>query len=166
MEVVMSSHNIVTSLIVVATIAIGGCNDLGSGYRIPPDTSNQVTITQGIWGNVWFWEGDFMPGSVSGTITPVQREVLVYEATRYDSVVFAGGGFYRAIFTKLVAVTRSNATGFYEVSLPPGKYSLFVVEDSLYYANPSDNMGHIQPGTVAANQVTKVQIDIDYRAAY
>jgi hypothetical protein len=107
-----------------------------------------------------------MPGSVSGTIAPVQREVRVYEATRYDSVVSTGGGFYRAIATRLVAITRSNRTGFYQVSLPPGKYSLFVLEDSLYYANHTDYAGHIQPGTVAADQITKVQIDITYRAAY
>lgn len=162
----MTSHRVRVVLTVVAIVLITGCNDLGSGYRIPPDTSNQVTIDQGIWGNVWFWEGNFMPGSATGTITPVEREILVYEATRYDSVVLTGGGFYRAILTRFVARTRSNKTGFYEVSLPPGKYSLFVVEDTLYYANPSDGAGHIQPGTVVASQVTKVQIDIDYRAAY
>ncbi|MDZ7765838.1 MAG: hypothetical protein U5K00_15710 [Melioribacteraceae bacterium] len=32
-----------------------------------------MTISEGVWGNVWFWEGDFMPGSPDGTITPVIR---------------------------------------------------------------------------------------------
>jgi len=107
-----------------------------------------------------------MPMSGDGTITPVQRQIFVYDATPLDSVVPAGGGFYREILTRLVAQTISNRSGFFQVSLPPGKYSLFVLEDSLYYANLSDAAGHLEPGTVLKGQVTKVQLDIIYRAAY
>ena len=162
----MTWHRTIAAFAFAVTISNSGCNDFGPGNSIPPDTFKQVTITQGIWGNVWFWEGNFMPGSENGTITPVEREIQVYEATRHDSVTFAGGSFYRDILTRLVATTRSNRSGFYEVALPPGKYSLFVIEDSLYYANPSDSASHIQPGTVTENQITKVQINIDYRAGY
>jgi hypothetical protein len=145
------------------------CADLGTGLDGPKDTSDQITITQGIWGDVWFWEGDFMPSissNQSGKVTRVERDVWIYPATKNDSVVGAGGAFYRKILTRLVARTRSNSTGFYQVALPPGKYSVFVTEDSLYYANGNDFAGHILPGVVTANAVTKVQVDITYKAAY
>lgn len=46
------------------------------------------------------------------------------------------------------------------------KYSVFVTEDSLFYANGHDSAGHILPGLVTTNAVTKVQVDITYKAAY
>ncbi|MEK9138379.1 MAG: hypothetical protein AAB393_14735 [Bacteroidota bacterium] len=153
--------------IMFALSLVNGCHDIGGGSPIPPDTSTQVTITQGVWGNVWFWEGNFMPGSASGTITPVRRELLVFEATRVDSAVRSrDGGFYLAIMTRFVARTTSNSTGFFQITLPPGKYSVFVNEDKLFYASVSDGAGHLQPATVLPNSVTKVQIDITYKAVY
>ena len=116
----MGARKMVMTWICAAVVAISGCNDFGSEYGLPVDTHRQITIAQGIWGDVWFWEGDFRPGSASGTIRPVERDILVYEATQWDSVVTVGGGFYRAILTKLVAQTRSNRSGFYQVALPPG----------------------------------------------
>jgi hypothetical protein len=161
---IQNNRNIFVFLIACLTFA--HCSELGSGPGLPPDNHEQVTIAQGVWGNVWFWEGNFMPGSSTGTITPVIREIFVYEATRYDSVVNAGPPFYRDILTKQVAKTESNKTGFFQIALKPGQYSFFVKEDSLYYANGSDSAGYILTARVFPNTVTKRQIDIDYRAAY
>lgn len=142
-----------------------------SGIKYPPDNQNKVTISQGVWGNVWFWEGNFMPStdnSFHGTVTPVIREIYIYEATRYDSVVtaYGYGGFYTNILTKQIAKVQSDNTGFFQISLSPGKYSFFIKEDSTYYANGSDSEGHILPAVVTMNTITKRQIDIDYKAAY
>jgi hypothetical protein len=132
------------------------------------DTANQVTIVQGVWGTVRLWEGDFMPPFPTGTITPVQREICVYEATRYDSVeqIVGSGGFYKSIFTKRVARTKSNAKGFYEVALPPGRYSVFVLEDTLFYSNEGDGAGYLTPVTVLAGKTTERRIDISSGAAF
>ena len=103
-------------------IPLVSCSDLGTGPGRPKDTADQITITQGLWGDVWFWEGDFMPsasGDQSGKVTPVERDVWIFDATRNDSVVGAGGAFYRQILTTLRAKTRSNRTGFFQVALPP-----------------------------------------------
>jgi len=157
------------TLLVMCILMLASCSDLGPGPGGPKDRSDQITITQGMWGNVWFWEGNFMPsasGNQSGKVTPVERDVWIFEASENDSVVGAGGAFYRQILTTLRAKTRSNRTGFYQVALPPGKYSVFVTEDSLYYANGNDSMGHIPSGVVVPNTVTKVQVDITYKAAY
>ena len=71
------------------SLIIYSCSDNSVGVIYPPDNSYKVTISQGVWGNVWFWEGNFMPttdNSSNGKITPVIREIYVYEATRFDSV--------------------------------------------------------------------------------
>lgn len=147
--------------------ALQACSDLGTGVPTPPDTSSQITITQGVWGNVWFWSGNFMPGSATGTITPVRREIFVYEATRWDSVERdVSGRFYRAIHSKLIAHTESNSTGFFQVSLPSGKYSFFVLEDSRYYASEGDSVGDYSSATVLPKTVVKRQIDITYSAGF
>jgi hypothetical protein len=151
-----------------ACLLMLSCTDLEIFPSDPPPVGDQITITQGIWGSVRLWEGDFMPGihKISGTVTPVERDVWIFEATRFDSVVAREGGFYTRILTQLKAKTRSNAMGFYQASLPPGKYSIFVAENNLYYANGTDEAGHLVPGVVTAGAVTRVQIDITYRAAF
>jgi hypothetical protein len=147
-------------------ILLLGCRN--NSIVIPPDTKVQVTITQGVWGNVWFWSGNFMPMSESGTVTPVVRQLFIYEPTPYDSVIHAKrlGGFYRTINSKLVTTASSNSTGFFQVSLPPGNYSIFVKEDSLYWMGMSDAMGIIGGFKVSHSAITKMQVDINYEAAY
>ena len=149
---------------VILLLVILNLNCKNSNYGYPPDTYNQVTIEQGIWGNVWFWEGDFQPVGF-GKITPVVRTVYVYELTPLDSGVIGSRPFYSQILTQLIASTQSNSTGFYQVTLPEGEYSIFVKEDSLYYANPSDGQ-FINPVEVVRDSVSKVQIDIIYKAYF
>lgn len=132
----------------------------------PPSTKNQVTITQGVWGDVWFWEGDFTPGSIKGNIIPVQREIYIFEATPRDSAVKAGHGpFYREIKANLIEIVTSNQTGFFEAALDTGIYSFFVKEGSLFYASSDDGV-YIQPARVFQDSMTHVQIDITYKATF
>jgi hypothetical protein len=149
-------------------LVLVGCDGRwGGGYaKYPPDTRSQLTIEQGVWGNVWFWEGDFMPVSW-GKITPVRRAVYAFELTSSGQVEWVERGvFFRNVGTRLVDSTLSNQTGFFQMALPPGKYSVFVREDSLYYACGSDGQGNIQPATVETDSVTRVQIDIIYKACF
>lgn len=135
----------------------------------PEMPGDQVTISQGIWGKVTFWEGDFMPVIMpksAGSITAVEREIWIFSATRFDSVVSAGGGFYRQILTQPVLRTRSNSLGFYQAALQPGKYSVFVQEGELFYANGTDSMGHIVSGVVTSNALTEVPVEITYKATF
>jgi len=135
----------------------------------PPDNSHKVTIAQGVWGNVWFWEGNFMPPvePKSASITPVVRDVYVFEATDHNETQpVSGGAFFSAINSELITIVRSDADGFFQVNLDPGKYSFFVMEDSLFYANEWDNEGYILSATVLQGEVTKRQIDITYKAYF
>lgn len=169
------SHNIFKTLFFVTlSLLTANCeNPSDTEKKILPDNHEKVTITQGVWGNVWFWEGNFMPStdnSSHGTITPVERDIYVFEATRFDSAiridVNEGGIFYDSILTKQITKLRSDNTGFYQIELPPGKYSFFVKEDSLYFGNEGDSDGHLMSARVAVDSVTKRQININYRAAY
>jgi hypothetical protein len=119
-------------------------------------------------GTVLFWEGDFMPGVPTGTKTPVVRDVYVYEAASLDQVTKAhefSDGFYSDIRTNLVAVATSDADGRFSLRLPAGRYSLFVMEDGLYYANGFESE-YIYPVTVAARETTTVVFDITYQSSF
>lgn len=147
------------------------CSDNSVGVIYPPDNSYKVTITEGVWGNVWFWEGNFMPSidnSSNGIIIPVIREIYVYEATRFDSVEIDSNNsvFIRSIYSNFITKVNSDDGGFFQIALPVGKYSFFVKEDSLFFANEGDNDGYLMSAEVNANKVTKRQINIDYKAAY
>jgi hypothetical protein len=132
-------------------------------HGTPPDTSGQVTISQGVWGNVWFWEGNFMPVDPTGTITPVRREVYAYELTKDTQVEPSDSGpLFRVIHTRCIDSTRSNSTGFFQMELAPGRYSFFAREGSRFFADLTDTARNLFPATVVRDSVTKVQIDIDY----
>jgi hypothetical protein len=135
--------------------------------QLPPHNTDRVTIEQGMWGDVWFWEGDFMPICPSGTVTAVSREMRIHELTSMNDVESPGpGAFYTAIHTALVATATGDSQGFFEVELEPGTYSVFAIEDSMFYANGFDGMGHIWPVTVNEGQVTGITFSITYLSTW
>lgn len=164
---------IVVGLISLAII-INSCKDDDMPYNgclhdLPERNHDKVTIQQGIWGDIWFWEGDFMPVCMNGTITPVVREVRIHELTHTDYVVRTSrpySAFYDEINTKLISTVCSDSDGFFEVNLPVGHYSLFVVEDTLFYSNSSDGYGNLSPVEVKDNEVVEIRFDITYKALY
>ena len=135
----------------------------------PPDNHQLVTIKQGIWGNVWLWRGDFMPGpggSKRGKVTAVRREVRIYAPTTMKDLEPPSGMSFARVKSRLIKKVKSGKNGFYQVSLPPGRYSVFVKEGSTLYANWFDGNGNVLPVTVAKDSVTKFQIDITSGATY
>ncbi len=161
-----------TPIFFLISVLVGfACSDLGSNnsnFR-PRDNFYKVTIEQGVWGNVWFWEGDFMPttdNSSNGRITAVEREIYVHEATVDSMLVPQNGVFYTEINSKLIATIYSDEDGFFQITLEPGKYSFFVKENSKFYANSWDSEGHVLSAKVTNSKVTKRQIDITYKATY
>jgi hypothetical protein len=136
--------------------------------ELPARNGAKLSISQGIWGDVWFWAGNFQPICISGTVTPVSREVLVHALTPYDSVVVAdlGPTFYSEVHTPLIATAWSDSSGFFQVELAPGTYSIFVREDSLYYANGFDGQSNVWPVVVAADSVSGIRFDINYASAW
>jgi len=161
-------------VIVLLMAIISGCDRWFSedewdcpGLKLPSHNDDKVTIQQGIWGDVWFWEGDFMPVCPSGTVMAVSREMRIHELTSVEDVEPTGARtFYRVINTELVATATSDSLGFFEVALAPGIYSIFAVEDSMFYVNRFDGQGNIFPVTVNEGQVTGITFDIDYLSSW
>jgi hypothetical protein len=118
-------------------------------------------------GTVIFWQGDFLPGSPTGTKTPVIREVLIYEpTTRNEVTVLDDPPFYSDIQTQRVATTVSDANGHFRIYLQAGRYSLFVKENDLYYSNRFDSDSVINPATIVSGATTTIIIDITYQATF
>lgn len=131
----------------------------------PPRNSNKVTIKQGVWGDVWFWSGDFMPVG-RGEICQVKRMVYVYELTTFSDVEQIDyTPFYSAINTNIVKIVESDNEGFFQIELEPGIYSLFVKEDGKLYSNLFDSNG-IYPVNIEFDKVSEVRFDITYKATF
>ena len=160
------------SLLLLLFIFLWSCcknSPIENEFKYPPDNEYKVSISQGVWGNVWFWEGNFEPPFERNyaKITPVVRDIFIYEATTDSMVEPAyGGTFFLRINSTLITTTQSDNDGFFQVTLAPGKYSFFVKEDTLFYANRWDGEGHILSAIVTENNVTKNQIDINYKAVF
>lgn len=141
------------------------CNN----FQTEEVTESRVTVTQGVYGVISFTQGDCMPGiSIGACITcPVERMVRFYEYTTMSDVIADDnqGGFFTLFKTRLIAATTSDIYGFYELSLPPGTYSVVVVENGKLYANASDGQGGINPVTVGTGKL-KVNFPITYKAAF
>ncbi len=134
---------------------------------------DKISIDQGVAGTVVFIRGNCMPGAVSDTTPehacrryPVQRTVRIHEITHRSKSEHVQGGFHRDVKTNLVASIQTDREGFFEIDLPPGKYSVFVEEENLLYANLWDGQGFIQPVTVNEGQATVIRINIDHLAYY
>jgi hypothetical protein len=129
-----------------------------------------VTISQGVYGTLLFREGNCMP-----VIDPnackeyfVKRKIFIYEAATESDAVPATSysTFYTSAGTPLVATAESNSSGFFEVSLTPGKYSIFIKEDGKLWAKGIDDQEHIMPVTVTQGTAVQRNIVIDYKAVY
>ncbi|ULQ55240.1 hypothetical protein KJS94_11360 [Flavihumibacter rivuli] len=146
--------------------APAGCNV----SSIEEGNKGRVSITQGVYGTIWFTEGNCMPG-VGGTpdcrTCPVSRELRIYEYTVMNDVELStkGGGFFSRFNTRLVATTRSDANGFFQLTLAPGTYTMAVVEDGLLYANRFDRGTGIFPISVGTG-VSQEDFPITYKAVF
>jgi len=116
-----------------------------------------------------------MPGSATGTVTPVRRTIHFYEPTTADQTTSATdppGRFYSEVRSRQVATVESDEKGFFQLNLPPGRYSYFVREEQGYlyaytsYEEDANTPPTINPIDVRLGKVTKLQIRIDYEAAY
>ena len=136
------------------------------GNKRPMTNESSVTIGQGIWGDIWFWEGDFMPVCPQGNVAPVEREIRIHTLTHKDQVDCKNSSFFYSISTQLIATTWSNEKGFFEAELDTGWYSIFVLEDSLFYANGGDGQGNIWPVHVSKGIATGIIFNIDYLSSH
>jgi len=148
----------------LVALAVPGCSSediLEADSSRPPLDFSGLTISQGIAGHVWFWEGNFMPLGATGTVKPANRWVLVFPDLP-DSLLteVSPGGFYPTVPAQALDSVFSDSIGFFQMSLGPGQYRVFVREDGVFYRQGS------HPERVHPDSVTTVHIDIQYKAVW
>jgi hypothetical protein len=124
---------------------------------------------QGIEGFVYRISGNQMPSPNKKPSTPkgTKTTIYFYELTNINQVTKPGSSpFYATIKTKFIKKTESDSSGHFSIQLPAGDYSIFTKKDTLFYANWFDEKNNIAPAKVVSGKITKVEIKVDYDAAY
>lgn len=129
--------------------------------------NQNAKLKQGICGNILLQQGNQMPGPGRKLSVgqPVMREVLVYQLTNISQTQ-SSNTVFTGIKTALVAKIRSNVKGYFELSLPVGKYSVFVQEQQGLYANYFDGKGNINPVEVLKDSISLKNISISNKAVF
>lgn len=145
----------------------------GSGL-MPADQFGRHTIVQGVAGNVWEWVGDFQLHGVADqscySITPVRRTLLIYPAIP-TSAVFGysslSRGFLDSIPAQPIDSVSSDSTGFFQLPLAVGGYSVIVRERSQYYVNGGTfDANYFSFVRVSQTTVSRMPVNITYRALF
>lgn len=127
---------------------------------------NFQSISQGVQGQVLWFEGNRMPG-VGVDLPkgkPIEREIYFFEPTSNEQVT-GSGPLYDEVNSRLIKKAKSNEEGYFQVKLPEGKYSVFVKENGKYYASVMDSQ-HFNPVKVEQGKVSEMSIRVDYKAYY
>ena len=123
---------------------------------------------EGISGKVLWFEGDLMPGIDKKPVKgiPVKREIYIYKPTLPSQANAQDQVFYSEVQTELVKKTTSDEQGNFKTGLEPGKYSVFVREPQGLFAGRINGEGYINLVEVKKQELTEIEIRIDYMAAY
>jgi len=151
-----------TLYLLVALLSLNGCK------AIQMDQDQE----QGIIGQLYWMEGNQMPMIVEDGEEPItqekmkiQRTVRIYELTRFNQLE-QSDGLFKAPPTDPVAEVTSDETGQFKIGLPPGKYSVFTVEEDGLFANIFDQEMNVNPIEITEEEWVIMNINIDYKAFY
>lgn len=139
--------------------------------QVYADNAKKVTIPAGIWGTVSDMEGNCMPTVQPSTNTcincPVKRTVKIYQYTLRANALPSGNSpiFFESFNSPLIAQVDADESGFFQVNIPPGHYSMAVVENGKLYANNSDGQGGLNPFTFTSG-IQNINIVMTYKAAF
>lgn len=135
------------------------------------DNAKKLSITTGVWGTVSCLEGDFMPkigGAMpEGSHCPVQRTLKIYQYSLLSDGVKSGSSsiFFDSFNTQLIKQVSTDENGFFQAAIPPGRYSIVIVENGHLYAASMDRQGGISPFTVTSGTVN-ANLIITYKASF
>lgn len=128
-----------------------------------------MTSRQGIEGQVVLVSGNQMPSPdrPPGQPQGIKTTLYIYQLTDLNQVSRVGqSAFYSNINTQLVKKIETGENGYFKVKLPPGQYSVFLMKDTLFYANRFDDKNNIAPVAVESRQMTKIEVKMDHSAVY
>ena len=126
----------------------------------------EPTITQGVYGTVIERYGDWMPGSTADHgERSVACDVYVYDYTMLSDFdgVYSVHIPLDAMPKPLVAKTKSNAKGFYEINLAPGTYSILLLDNGKLDSGYGwDDNGGISPITINSNEKLERELILNH----
>lgn len=149
---------------IILLILAGSCEKPDIETLIKRNKS-KITIKTGVAGTLLRKEGNCMPGIGGFSSTcksyPVKRTILIYDATKFDKVQ-GFGPLFNSVSSNLIAQCDSDQDGFFQATLAPGKYSIFISDSSKFYANLSDGSGIMNPLTIKIDSVSITKQILDY----
>jgi len=128
------------------------------------DNIEKISINTGTAGTLLMKEGNCMPmigRSSTCTSYPVKRTILIYESTTHNNVE-GWGPLYNSVNSKLITREDTDQDGFFQITLAPGKYSVFIFEKNKFYASGSDGQGVLNPLIVKNDSVSIIRLNLDY----
>lgn len=134
-------------------------------FLLPACAQKTIRLT----GVVWRVEGNQMPSPDMPEASYAGYATQVYffaPTARKDARRAGPGGFYTNIPSPLIAKTETDAKGRFRIRLAPGRYSVFIGKDSLYYANILDGDGFLNPIVVAKDGKRGIELKADWDARY
>lgn len=132
-------------------------------------SNEQPKIKQGLCGTVTWQEGNMMPSpddTNRNTGKPIERVIYIYVTTSLKDVV-GQAPLFTAINSNLVKAVKTDKDGHYQCELPIGNYSVFIKEaNGSLFANNFNGKGEISAVEVKPSKITKLDIVVNYKAAY
>jgi hypothetical protein len=75
-------------------------------------------------------------------------------------------GVYSEIRSPLKAKVSTDEKGNFSLRLPPGRYSVLIARDSLYYTNIQDGQGFLNPVEIRKGSSNRIRLQADWDAVY
>lgn len=75
-------------------------------------------------------------------------------------------GVYSSVNARLIKEVRSNGKGRFSVRLKPGRYSVLIGRDSLFYTNIRDGKGYLNPIEISPARPAEIILRADWDANY
>jgi hypothetical protein len=123
----------------------------------------------GITGHVVVESGNRMPDPDNPVSSPkgIKTKLYIYELTNISQVSRQGmSAFYTQVPTRLVKEIETDEDGSFRVKLKPGRYSLFVKKDELFYSSVFDGQNNIHPVEVKKGKMTEEVFKVNFNAVY
>lgn len=140
----------------------------------PTSESEEQTTTSGVYGTVTMRVGNWMP-MVGGYDPSAQEYPIACEVAIFDSINTRDLPVYpfpdRIAISDIniheIARTSTIGVGHYQITVPPGKYSVAIVDgDTIIMSslNLSNGAGWMEPVEVVEGNLVKHNVLLDYAA--
>jgi hypothetical protein len=143
---------------------------LGALCLVSFRSNYEVTCRRsGIRGHVVVESGNRMPDPDNPLPPPkgLKTKLYIYELTNISQVSRQGmSAFYTQVPTRLIREIETDDDGSFRVKLKPGRYSLFVKKDQLFYSSVFDGQNNIHPVEVKKGKMTEETFKVNYNAVY